>query len=332
VLQRILQTEPEILLPRLTVEANETHKLVAAFLVPYLVRHAWPKGPTSTPRRTSSPAWSSPTSALRAAGPERSEQVARLVRAELLAVSDERPSCVNHPTAWRRRLRPLRPSHLHRLHAARPWLAVSGLHRAGAKKTTVIRPFADPTDGIIGSTNPTPVVIAVVFVCVVVFFFTDFGQSSGMTTLEMWPYGVHILHQYYRLFTSMFLHYDLLHIASNMITLVIVGPAVEVMLGKLRFWRCSWWPASEATCSRTSSRRSTEECGRVRRHLRRDGRVRGPGPPAAQAHGPVVVLIAINLALGFTGNIEWQAHIGDCSSARHSRWVQLRIDAPLHGQ
>jgi membrane associated rhomboid family serine protease len=26
--------------------------------------------------------------------------------------------------------------------------------------------------------------------------------------------------------------------------------------------------------------------------------------------GPVVVLIAINLALGFTGNIEWQAHIG----------------------
>ena len=44
VLQRILQTEPEILLPRLTVEANETHTLVAAFLVPYLVRHGMAEG------------------------------------------------------------------------------------------------------------------------------------------------------------------------------------------------------------------------------------------------------------------------------------------------
>ena len=45
VLQRILQTEPEILVPRLTVEANETHTLIAAFLVPYLVRHGMAEGP-----------------------------------------------------------------------------------------------------------------------------------------------------------------------------------------------------------------------------------------------------------------------------------------------
>ena len=44
VLQRILQTEPEILVPRLTVEASETHKLIAAFLVTYLVRHGMAKG------------------------------------------------------------------------------------------------------------------------------------------------------------------------------------------------------------------------------------------------------------------------------------------------
>jgi AcrR family transcriptional regulator len=44
VLQRILQTEPEILLPRLTVEANETHRLVATFLTPYLVRHGIAEG------------------------------------------------------------------------------------------------------------------------------------------------------------------------------------------------------------------------------------------------------------------------------------------------
>jgi AcrR family transcriptional regulator len=44
VLQRILTTEPEILLPRLTIEANQTHTLVAAFLRPYLLRHGVDEG------------------------------------------------------------------------------------------------------------------------------------------------------------------------------------------------------------------------------------------------------------------------------------------------
>jgi AcrR family transcriptional regulator len=44
VLQRILVTEPEVLLPRLTTEASTTHTLVAAFLKPYLVRHGMTEG------------------------------------------------------------------------------------------------------------------------------------------------------------------------------------------------------------------------------------------------------------------------------------------------
>jgi AcrR family transcriptional regulator len=44
VLQRILQTEPEILLPRMTVNANQTHRVAAAFLAPYLVRHGMTEG------------------------------------------------------------------------------------------------------------------------------------------------------------------------------------------------------------------------------------------------------------------------------------------------
>ena len=86
VLQRILVTEPEILLPRLTTEADQTHTLVAAFLAPYLVRHGMAEGAELDGRRTSWPAWCSPTSAL----PGRwdlndPEQVALLVRSELLA-------------------------------------------------------------------------------------------------------------------------------------------------------------------------------------------------------------------------------------------------------
>lgn len=38
VLQRVLETEPDLLLPKLTVEAAGTQKLIAAFLEPYLAR------------------------------------------------------------------------------------------------------------------------------------------------------------------------------------------------------------------------------------------------------------------------------------------------------
>jgi len=86
VLQRILQIEPEILLPRLTVEANETHKLVAAFLVPYLVRHGMSEG--SDLERAADFLARMILSYIGSPGRwdlDDPEQVARLVRAELLA-------------------------------------------------------------------------------------------------------------------------------------------------------------------------------------------------------------------------------------------------------
>jgi len=39
VLNRVLQTEPELLLPQLTLEANRTVGMIGAFLEPYLARH-----------------------------------------------------------------------------------------------------------------------------------------------------------------------------------------------------------------------------------------------------------------------------------------------------
>lgn len=44
VLQRVLQTEPEVLLPQLTVESNRTLGAISAFLEPYLVRHGLAEG------------------------------------------------------------------------------------------------------------------------------------------------------------------------------------------------------------------------------------------------------------------------------------------------
>lgn len=48
VLQRVLETEPHLLLPKLTVEAAGTQKTIAAFLEPYLSSH--PLAPGMTPR------------------------------------------------------------------------------------------------------------------------------------------------------------------------------------------------------------------------------------------------------------------------------------------
>lgn len=39
----------------------------------------------------------------------------------------------------------------------------------------------------------------------------------------------------YRLFSSMFLHFGITHLVNNMVTLVVMGKAVERFLGKIRF-------------------------------------------------------------------------------------------------
>ena len=44
VLQKMLETEPDVLMPKLTVESNRTVGLIAGFLVPYLHEHGMAEG------------------------------------------------------------------------------------------------------------------------------------------------------------------------------------------------------------------------------------------------------------------------------------------------
>jgi membrane associated rhomboid family serine protease len=182
----------------------------------------------------------------------------------------------------------------------------------GAKRSKVIRPFAASNrTGIVGSTNPTPVVIGLVVICVVAFAASGFGKSSVIDRLGMWPYGVHYFHQNYRLVTSLFLHLDFLHIAFNMVTLLVVGPAVEVMLGKARFLVLYLLAGLGgnvlsyliAPVSGVSAGASGAIFGVMGAYVVLARLQRKP-------MGPVVALIIINLVIGFTGNVEWQAHVG----------------------
>ncbi len=75
---------------------------------------------------------------------------------------------------------------------------------------------------------------------VVVFFWLSFGgmTEDGGYMLQhgaMYAPSFIIDQEYYRIFTSMFLHFGFSHLINNMFTLVIVGKYLEAAVGKVRF-------------------------------------------------------------------------------------------------
>ncbi len=109
----------------------------------------------------------------------------------------------------------------------------------GAKRSRHVPAFTHTSQGrsgVVGSTNPTPLVLTIIAINVVVFFLERFGNDAAVINkYALQPLLIHYQHQYYRAFTAMFLHANFQHIIFNMIALLIVGPAVEVLLGKARF-------------------------------------------------------------------------------------------------
>jgi membrane associated rhomboid family serine protease len=187
--------------------------------------------------------------------------------------------------------------------------------KAGAKRSRQVAAFTRTgpgRSGVVGSTNPTPLVLAIIAVDVVVFFLERFGNDfTVINRYAMWPAQVHLHDQYYRAFTAMFLHANFQHIFFNMLALLIVGPAVEVQLGKARFLTLYLIAGLG---------------GSVGSYLLSPPNVAGIGASGAimgvigayivlglRRHlpiAPVVGLLVLNLAIGFTGNIDWRAHLG----------------------
>jgi membrane associated rhomboid family serine protease len=61
------------------------------------------------------------------------------------------------------------------------------------------------------------------------------GSSTLFVDWQLFAPAIHGNDEYYRLLTSAFLHVSLLHIASNMLALFIIGPPLERLLGQWRF-------------------------------------------------------------------------------------------------
>ena len=57
------------------------------------------------------------------------------------------------------------------------------------------------------------------------------GNDAGLLTLGALPDSGQIHHEYWRLFTAGFLHYDLTHIALNTLLLLLIAPVAERRAG-----------------------------------------------------------------------------------------------------
>ena len=185
----------------------------------------------------------------------------------------------------------------------------------GAKRSRHVPAFTHTSrgrTGAVGSTNPTPIVLIIIAINVVVFFLEGFGTNASVVDrYAMYPDGVHFQHQYYRAFTAMWLHASFTHIFFNMITLLIVGPALEVLLGKARFV-VLYLLAGLGGSVGSYLLGPHNEIG-----IGASGAIMGVlgayvvvGSRRRLPVAPVVGLIVINFLIGFTGDIDWRAHLG----------------------
>jgi membrane associated rhomboid family serine protease len=63
----------------------------------------------------------------------------------------------------------------------------------------------------------------------------DNYRSPVFEALSQWPYGVSLFGEWWRIFTAAFLHIGPVHLAMNMLALLIFGSELERALGRARF-------------------------------------------------------------------------------------------------
>jgi membrane associated rhomboid family serine protease len=166
-----------------------------------------------------------------------------------------------------------------------------------------------------------PVTTTLIAVNVVLFIATSAGglnfasgggTSSLFVRLALIPPAVG--HgQWYRIVSSMFLHFNVLHIAFNMYALFLIGPPLEVALGRVRYLTLYFLAGiGGSVLSLINGPIASEAAGA-------SGAIFGlfaafyivARRQGWQTNG-IVITIAINLALSFSfsNEIDWRGHVG----------------------
>jgi rhomboid protease GluP len=99
-----------------------------------------------------------------------------------------------------------------------------------------------PSASAFGSESARPTFAVLFFIAVNIAMFIAelaMGGSTNFLTLHrlgaLEPWSVRVADEYWRLLTSLFLHYGPLHLIFNLYALFIIGPGLERTIGSVRF-------------------------------------------------------------------------------------------------
>lgn len=167
-----------------------------------------------------------------------------------------------------------------------------------------------------GSALGKPVVTyGLVGICAVAFLlsFLGGGIEAVVGDYGMRPAYVAVDGEWYRLLTSVFLHWSILHIGFNMLVLIMVGPTLEGVLGHVRFTLLFLLAGlGGAVASYCFSPLATASVGASGAIFGLMGALIVAGRRLKADITQVIILLVINLAIGFLpgGSIDWRAHLG----------------------
>lgn len=128
----------------------------------------------------------------------------------------------------------------------------------------------------------------------------------------MWPVGIAVGGQWWRLLTSAFLHGSFLHIAFNMYVLFALGPTLERVLGHVRYLMLYVIAAlGGGVASYAFSDMRTVSVGASGAIFGLMGALIVAGRRLRYDIKQVVILLGINVVIGFLApGVDWRAHLG----------------------
>ena len=138
------------------------------------------------------------------------------------------------------------------------------------------------------------------------------GINKVADDFGMWPFGIALDGQWWRLLTAAFLHGSLLHIAFNMYVLFALGPTLERVLGHVRFvvlYLVAVLGGSVASYCFSDPR--TVSVGASGAIFGLMGALIVAGRRLSWDIKQVVILLAVNVVIGFLSpGTDWRAHLG----------------------
>ncbi len=138
------------------------------------------------------------------------------------------------------------------------------------------------------------------------------GINALAADFGMWPFGIAIGNEWWRLLTSAFLHGSFLHIAFNMFVLFALGPALERVLGHVRYLLLYLVAAmGGSVASYVFSDIRTVSVGASGAIFGLMGALIVAGRRLQTDIRQVAILLSINVVIGFIApGVDWRAHLG----------------------